>query len=465
MSAEEPDTAETAAATAAGTSPGSRQGSGPARTGTEDHPLRYLLANELHARPFPVLAVPSHALHLALKQPRDAANRDREADRAHLIALLDRYGAPHPPPGATHYFGALGRYRLKWELHTEFVTYTLFGAGVAGKPFDPAMFDVFPADWLAAAPGKRLTSALIRVEEMPGEDPCDRAVTAAIDGRLGEWFVPESLAVSCIADRMAVVAGDFRIDPAGHLRFAVFVRPDTSPRRIGRIVQRLCEVETYKTMALLALPRARALARRLADLDEKMQRLMAHIRGHERPEEEVLDELLAISVEIENLIAQSSFRFSATEAYRAIVSERLAAMQEERFPGRQTFGQFMLRRFEPAMRTVRSVARQLAALAERAKRAGDLLRTRVEVKRSAQSQQLLARMDRRADLQLRLQKTVEGLSAVAISYYAINLVVYALTPLAKGWGLDKPLLYALTTPLVLVLAWWMVRRIRKMHEP
>ncbi len=433
--------------------------------GLRDHPLRYQLAGELHARPFPAIAAPSHALHLAIKNPHDAANRDRAQDRAHLIALLDRYGAPHPPPDATHYFGRIGRHWLKWELHTEFMTYTLFGEGVADRPFDPAMYEVFPADWLAAAPGLRLTSALIRIEEVASDTLDDPAVLAGIDEKLGEWFVPESLAASFVSDRHAVVAGDYRIDPAGHLRFAVFARRGTSARRIGRIVQRLCEIETYKTMSLLALPRARTLSRRLAKMDVQMLELVTHIQGGARPEEEVLEELLTISTELESLIARHSFRFSATAAYAAIVGQRIRALREERFPARQTFSEFMLRRFDPAMRTVRAVAHQLEVLAERARRAGDLLRTRVEVARSAQNQKLLASMDRRADLQLRLQKTVEGLSVVAISYYAVNLVIYALSPLAGRYGFGKVELAAAATPVVLAVVWWIVRRIRKAHEP
>ena len=59
--------------------------------------------------------------------------------------------------------------------------------------------------------------------------------------------------------------------------------------------------------------------------------------------------------------------------------------------------------------------RRLQQMAERAMRAADLLRTRVDVDRSAQNEELLASMDKRADLQLRLQRTVEGLSVVAIS--------------------------------------------------
>ena len=129
-----------------------------------DHPLRYELANELHARPFPPLEAPCHAVYLAIKNPVDAANRDRDLDRAHLLALLDRFGATHPSPGATHYFGDLGKHKIKWECHTEFTTYTIFTPGLPDRPFDPASFDVLPPDWLAEAPGARITSALIRVE-------------------------------------------------------------------------------------------------------------------------------------------------------------------------------------------------------------------------------------------------------------------------------------------------------------
>ena len=113
-----------------------------------DHDLRYSLANELHARPFPSLSAPCRAIHLAIKQPTEAASRDRRLDRAHLIDLLDRHGAQHPHPGATHYFGQIGKHHLKWESHTEFVTYTLFSDGVAQRPFDGRSFELFPRDWL-----------------------------------------------------------------------------------------------------------------------------------------------------------------------------------------------------------------------------------------------------------------------------------------------------------------------------
>jgi uncharacterized membrane-anchored protein len=418
-----------------------------------DHPQRYAIVNELHARPFPAVEVPSTAIYLAIKQPDDAANRDRALDRAHLLNLLDRTGGAQPQPEATHFFGEMGRYQLKWESHTEFVTYSAFGKGVSARAFDPDEAEVFPEDWLAAAPGKRLCSVMVRVETMP----MDEAEALA---RLEDWFVGESLAVSKVVDGAAIVAGDFRIDPAGHMRFAVFVRPGVSQRRVGRIVQRLCEVETYRAMSMLGLVRVRHLNARLNELDPALSGLVSALDGTDRSPEMMLHDLLAISAELESLSVKYTFRFGATAAYEAIVNQRIEVMREIRINGRQTFAEFMMRRYDPAMRTVKSSESRLRSLAERAARAAELLRTRVDVDRSAQNQRLLESMDKRADVQLRLQRTVEGLSTVAISYYAINLASYAVYPLTEALNISKGMGTAILTPIVLLAVWFMVRRIR-----
>ncbi len=422
----------------------------------EDHPLRYALANELHARPFPPLEPPSRAAFVAIKRPEDAAARDRETDLAHLCDLLDRFGAQHPQPGATHWYGQIGNHHLKWESHTEFVTYTVFGRGTAETPFDSRTFDVFPQDWLSEAPGVRITSALIRVEGQAGD--------AGIAEKLDRWFVPESLAVSRVVDDGAIVAGDFRIDPGGHMRFAVFARPGLGSRRLGRIAQRLSEIETYKSMSMLGFARVRELAPRMGAIDRQLTQLMGEMTGEDSRPDAVLGSLLKISSELETLAARTSFRFGATRAYETLVHERIRVLREERFEGRQTFNEFMVRRYDPAMRTVKAAEHRLHGMAERAMRAADLLRTQVDVERSAQNQALLASMDRRSDLQLRLQRTVEGLSVVAISYYAVNLCLYLLGPVEKALELSKTVLAAGVTPVVVLCVWLMIRRIhRKMH--
>ncbi len=417
-----------------------------------DHPLRYALVNELHARPFPVLSVPSTAAFVALME-QDGAARDRAADRAHLLDLLDRHGSTHPQPEATHYSGPIGRSELKWESHTEFVTYSAFTPGASQRPFDPAEAEVLPESWRMAAPGRCATSVLIRIEHQPDTE-------AEMMAKLDEWFVAESLAVSTVVDGAAVIAGDFRIDPAGHMRFAVFVRPGTGARRVGRIVQRLCEIETYRAMSMLGLIRARELTTQLNALDPRLSALVTGLDFDNRPAEAALHELLTIAAELESLAVQSSFRFGATTAYEAIVNQRIAALREERMHGRQSFGEFMMRRYDPAMRTVKSTEARLHSMAERAQRAAELLRTRVDVERSGQNQELLASMDRRADMALRLQRTVEGLSVVAVSYYATSLAAYVMHPLIEPFhwadGVDK----AILTPVVVLAVWLSLRRIR-----
>ena len=423
----------------------------------EDHPHRYALVNELHARPAARVSVPGVAVFIALKLEREAAKRDRTRDRAHLLALLDRHGAGHPPPEATHHSSDLGRHHLKWESHTEFVTYTAFEQGQAARPFDPAAFDVFPESWLGEAQGKRLTSIIFQIEEM-SETP------AAMSAKLLDWFVPESLAAAYVLDGSAVIASDFRIDRAGHVRMAVFVKPGTGGRRVGRIIQRLCEIETYTTISMLGLLRARGLSAQMNALDDELSRLTRVMKSPESRSDETLDALLRISSELENMMVETSFRFGATGAYEALVTQRVEVLREARFEDRQSLHEFMTRRYDPAMRTVKSAELRLSKMAERAMRAGQLLGTRVDVERSAQNQKLLESMDRRADLQLRLQNTVEGLSVVAISYYAVNLVAYMAMPLVEPLGLSRTMAMALLAPAVVLGVWAMVRRIRHHFE-
>ncbi|MFO1107468.1 MAG: DUF3422 domain-containing protein [Amaricoccus sp.] len=420
-----------------------------------DHPHRFSLANELHARPSPELNAPLSAVHLAIKPAENAADRDRSLDLAHLIALLDRYGAAHPAPGASHYSGPLGRGFLKWEMHTEFVTYTIFADQVSEVPFSGAVFSMFPADWLAAAPGTVVTSCLVRVESCG-----PAALEPRLAGDVLQWFVPESLAISRVVDGEAVVAADFHIDENGHSRMAVFAVPGIGARRLGRIVQRLLEIETYKSMAMLTLPVARSVTGAVARLDTGLSDLVADMARGRGDDAETLDRLLKVSAEIEHLSASSAFRFGASGAYEAIVTQRVAVLREERIGGRQIFAEFMTRRFDPAMRTCRSANQRLQELSGRAERAANLLRTRVDVENQAQNTQVLHEMAKRAAMQLRLQETVEGLSVVAISYYAVTLGTYLLGPLAEPFGIEKSHLSALLVIPVVLGVWFMVRRIR-----
>lgn len=425
----------------------------------QNHPMRHALSNELHARPFPELTAPCSAAFLAIKEPVNAAERDRDLDRKHLLALLDRFGASHPAPEADHYSGQLGRAFLKWEMHTEFVTYTLFINEVAERPFSGTLFSMFPKDWLDAMPGTVLTSALVRAEEVADED----ALRHALDTKLAKWFIPESLAVSRVVDGNAVIAADFRIDEHDHIRLAVLCRPGIEERRLGRIVQRAIEIETYKTASMLTLPVARKVSRRVAELDHELAEIVQNMARGAGDESQTLDRLLRMSAEIEALSSDSAFRFGAAAAYARIVNQRISALREQRIEGRQLFSEFMMRRYDPAMRTCESSEERLRDLSSRSERAANLLRTRVDVAAAEQDHKVLKTMDKRAALQLRLQETVEGLSVVAISYYAVSLGGYLLAPLAKMADIDKSWISAAITIPVVAAVWAGLSRLRRAH--
>ncbi|MEL6196551.1 MAG: DUF3422 domain-containing protein [Pseudomonadota bacterium] len=425
----------------------------------DHHPQRFAMMNELHARPFMSVGAPGRALVIALKSGKNAQERDPEIDRAHLIDFIDRHGGPHPAPGASHYLGAFGRFAMKWERHTEFVSYMLVEPGQGETLFDGTLADHFPAEWLSAAPGHLV--AAIEVEVLRVADRA--AAEAMLTGPLQREFNVESLASTVTLDDGALAVGDFRIHEGGFSRFALVVYEPIGERRIGRALQRLVEIENYRALSMLALPIARETALRLNQIDRELSDLIARVANREAKtaEQEILDALTALSAEIEAMAARTAYRFGAARAYEAIVHERIAMMREERLLGRQLFSEFMRRRFDPAMRTIRATEERLIGLATRAGRIADLLRTRVDVALQAQNQELLTSMDKRAALQLRLQQTVEGLSVVAISYYAVSLSAYVLAPVTKYLPVSREALVALVAvPIVFGVALF-VRRIRR----
>jgi uncharacterized membrane-anchored protein len=231
---------------------------------------------------------------------------------------------------------------------------------------------------------------------------------------------------------------------------------------VGRISGRLLEIETYRIMALRGLPVAKALTPMLGETERALAEITAQLEAKAVDDQQLLDALVAQATRIERATAEHAYRFSATSAYYELVKQRLAELREQPIPGTQTLGEFMQRRLSPAMATVAATAQRLASLSERIARASALLRTRVDIAREAQNQQLLAKLTRGQELQLRLQSTVEGLSIAAISYYVVSLLLYGGKAL-KGAGV--PINPELAAGALIPLVWWAVwRTTRRIHE-
>jgi uncharacterized membrane-anchored protein len=420
-----------------------------------DHAQRIALAEEAHARPPEPVRAPARASYVAVLIDAD----DRGRELAHLGSLCARHGVTPPAPGATHFRAQFGPARLKWERHGEFSGYTVMAAGSAAPPFATTAAARLPEGWLAQIPGQ--TVAAVHAEILP-------AAAVPADGfLLAEAFEGQTVIGSSIADGAARVHTDFQLRD-GCSRFLV-IDHGLTERQAGRTLQRLFEIEAYRILALLALPIARrqsprvlAIERALASFTDEIARGSAAGDAEPAADEALLHELTRLAAEVESGLAASQFRFGACEAYYGLVMRRVAELRETRLPAMPPIEEFMSRRFTPAVATCRSVQQRLAGLSERVARASSLLSTRVDIARERQTQALLASMDRRARLQLRLQQTVEGLSVAAICYYVAGLFGYLAKAAAKaGLPISPDIAVGLALPLIGLAIVLMLRRERR----
>ncbi|MBW8832747.1 MAG: DUF3422 domain-containing protein [Burkholderiales bacterium] len=415
------------------------------------HPHREALHNEVHARPYERLMAPLLLSHIALVGDADAA-------REHIASLLHKRHLPLPAEDANHLSIDLGGVHLRWEKHTEFHTCTFWKAlHDAPESFDALALADVPQEWLSAMPGQWIVGMHLMVR-------CDKGADAQprVQQIVRRWLQEESLLGSSVMDHDAEVYTDLQLAADGFERFIV-IDEGMSPRRLGRTVQRLLEIETYRMMALMGLPMAREVGTSLVHAERDLANVAEQIRSAQRHQEpELLRQLTSLAGQVESLYARTHARFSASSAYFELVQRRIDELGEKRLESLQTLGEFMDRRLAPAMQTCVWAARRQQALSERISRISNLLRTRVEIEQQQSSQELLDAMNRRQKAQMLLQSAVEGLSVAAVTYYGAGLVGYIAKGLkAANWPVSPDIAIAACIPVIAAAVWLGIRRLHR----
>jgi uncharacterized membrane-anchored protein len=191
----------------------------------------------------------------------------------------------------------------------------------------------------------------------------------------------------------------------------------------------------------------------IAGAEARLASLTSAMAAAGAADESLLQQITSLAADVESALAASQFRFDAAQAYRELVEARIGELRERRLPAIQPIGEFIERRFGPAMRTCRATAHRLHDLSERVGRTSTLLSTRVGIVRERRNQALLASMDQRAKHQLRLQQAVESLSLVAIVYYAAGLVGYIVKAMRDlGANIAQDTMVGASVPLLAVIA-------------
>ena len=403
------------------------------------HPLRQSLHNELHARPSLYFDEPAHVFHLAFLGSEQVCNAFLQDCS---LAALDLNAAQ----GITQ----LGGHALKWERHAEFFTLTLVVTSSSDELSWTALPEVLAQKIHTHLPGL-INSVQIVVR---GEAQLD----------LTRYGFKDPCG-SCVGGGDAVVWSDFRIseDGSNHI---LFVNRRLNAYRQGRMIRRLLEIETYRMMASLSLTMAKSLSAQLDVFDKTLVTLSernAHADSNNA--KALLADISSLSAQVVSSTAKTRHRFSATQAYAQLVYERLSELRESHVGDCQRLGVFIERRFKPTVRYCTATEQRLEHLAKSVANLGDLLQARVQVEMEEQNSEILKSLNARADAQIKIQRAVEGLSIIAITYYLLNLLKlgYSGLHLLGAEVAPREAMLAMT-PLAIAILALIIFRIKKVKE-
>jgi len=413
-----------------------------------DHPLRTVLHEEVHARP-PVALWPRDRI---LNQAFLLKGTDRQQQLDWINAISAQTKQPiDPNHGQTFRIIELRpapqRIIIKWELHGEFSSISaivqqenlITEAPIKTRPaLENEVNDLLSKlsiKPMHEAGGLRISAIDIAFE--------DRNLFSAAD-EVAHLFSGNTLIGSTIlTNQKAQMWTDLQINQDGYISYLV-PHAGMGSRQAGRVARRITEVEIYRIASMLAFPVAKSLSHPLRNAEAELSELSKEISMAQSQESvathqdgEFLERISTLASKIEGWISEHGLRFTAAEAYSQLVAKNLEELNETPLPGVQTLSEFMERRFAPAMSTCSWTQRRLRELSDRISRTTQILRTRIEFVNESQTQELLASMDRRAKIQLRLQETVEGLSVLVLTYYAVSLIIY-MAKGAKELGLMVP---------------------------
>ena len=409
-----------------------------------DHPMRDRIVSEMHLRRLPPLMAPCRLTQVVLL----VEPTDREEELRGVRDLAAETGESQV--FERHARGALSATEhWIWERHSEASTLTLI-AEVDGAPIDLGGHNARGRGWLTASPGLVIRAVKIVV----GVD--EASVSTAVQS------LDQEEVISCRQGR-ARIWSDFKVHGDGWGRL-VIAAGGSHPADLGRLVQRVQELGNYRNMALLALPMVQAESARLDRMETDLVVVSKRLTETQN-EDSMLDEISRLGSEVADLTAATAFRLGAMKAYAGIVSDRLRDLACTPVEGCQPLDDFIDRRLTPATRTCLAFSERLEALATRLERATALLRTRIELRVQAQNTALLSSVERTGSRQLKLQHLVEGLSVVAVSYYALGILAYVIKPSAIRLGMSPDLAQAVALPFVVGLVWrYLLLRMRRLDH-
>lgn len=418
------------------------------------HPQRQQIANEVHARPFQQLSAPLKVMHFALMNGQE----DMAEIRLSVSELLIKCGAQAIPEDEVFNFQRINELSIRWEAHTEYYSLTFYYSG-SEQNWEQSMPGL-PLHWHQQLLGELIAGVQLLIETPPNKDGGD---IPADSKTLKDIFGKEQVIGSHVVRGAATVWTDFKAQGEFGLNRILIYDNNLHGYQCGRLIQRLCEIDTYRAVALLGLEPAQQAMIKVLKLEKELVIISKHLSDLKSDEKsEALNTVMNLAAQIEEISVGTANRFSASDAYYAMVRMRISELEETRVEGLQTMEQFIERRVDPAMRTWQSAASRLNRLCKRISQASSLLRSAIDLSTDEQIHHLLTSMNKRTRRQLLLQAKLETFSIIVVTYYIFDLLertIHHLSPVSYEETAVNWLSYSL--PAVIAIVWWYVRKVTK----
>jgi uncharacterized membrane-anchored protein len=399
----------------------------------------------VHARPVDIVSGPMRVRRLVLTMPEHPGAVDAALDG--FRRFCRERGLEPPAPGSRqHGFSTASRHAT-WEFHNEFVTVTW------QAPVDDP--EDYPDD---------IGLEVLAEGRLIGATRIDILAEARVPDRLLPGFRLSSLCVAGIDGGAGEIATDFVADAAGFTRFE-FAAGAMSPLRVSIMLRRLFEIDTYRVMTLLGLPLARTLSPEVRAAERELTGLIERLSDATSTEavQASLAALHALSVRSGQIGERLTYRFAASKAYGEVLDSRLRALAEVPTSKGSSLSRHVGNRVDPALATCTALETRLRVLSEKIERGVGLLDARIGLDLQIQNRAVLETIARTAQSQFRLQRTVEGLSVIAITYYLLGILGYVLAGPVEWMHLDKVIVLSLAAPIALISVWLVIRAVRRRH--
>ena len=405
------------------------------------------LRDELHSRTFPVFVSPVVVCSYSyLRTTTSIAD-----EKSHVETLIQMTSVELVSQNTNRMRLAGEHFNLRVDFYNEFTCYQFIFQNKPETDFKHDLMSLIPPDWRQEISGTPLAAMNFITH---------KCLTNDVDKtKLLDYFGDVQIMGSYTSHGAAKAWSNFVADGDKHIHVLI-EDEQLGPRRLGRLIQRLIDIENYRMMSLLSLPVAQKTLQQIERIEGELTRIVMQLSdmGSMEHETNLLNYLYKLAAQNEQLRAQTLHRFSASTAYQVILDERLVEIEDVAIEGYQTISRFFSRRMRPALRTCDSAQNRLEQLSNHLQRVTEMLSTSVNVCVGKQNQNMLESLAQQSKMQLRLQQTVEGLSIVAITYYSSSLLSYFFKSLEKLELISSPYLWSgLSVPIIATLTWFGLR--------